>query len=80
MAAYAAAIAPDSEALGVSFTDGTVRIDLTGENISAVTVRCRGSVRVVRSDVTAQLSAKLRFTDEAFPKPSAAVREALEIE
>ena len=77
MADFAAAIAPDTETLGVRFSDGTVRIDLTGGSISAVTVRCQGSVRVVRSDVTAQLSAKLRFTDEAFPEPSAAVREAL---
>ncbi len=79
MADYAAAIAPDSESLGIRFTDGTVRIDLTGESISAVTIRCRGTVRVVRSDVSAQLSAKLRFTDNAFPEPDAAVREALEL-
>ena len=77
MAGFAAAIAPDSETLGVSFRDGTVRLDLRDGSVSDVSIQCRGSVQVVRSDVSAQLSAKLHFTDEAFPEPGTAVREAL---
>ena len=78
MSDFAAAIAPDVRTLDLSCESGSVRLDLTGDHISSISVQCRGSVRVVRSDVTAQLSARLNFAaDSVFPEPSAAVREAL---
>ncbi len=80
MAEFASLVAPDSRALSLSLTDGTVRLELRGGMLSALSLRVGGSVRVVRADIPASLSAQLDFDpDAAFRAPSSAVLSALEL-
>ena len=78
MAAFANLVAPDARALGLTADSGTVRLDVRRGQLSALSLRVAGSVRVVRADVAASVSAQLDFDpDAAFRAPSAAVLAAL---
>ena len=78
MESLAALIAPDIRSMELSAEQGSVRLELKDDTISSLYVQCKGSVRVVRADVPAALSARLGFDpDAAFAAPSAAVLSAL---
>ena len=78
MADFAAAIAPETQALGVVPTEGTVRLELRDDAITALSVQCKGTMRVVRTDISAAVSGRLTFDrDAAFPAPSEAALSAL---
>ena len=78
MADFAAAIAPETRSLGVTPTDGTVRLELRDDAISSLVVQCKGAMRVVRTDVPAAVSARLTFDrDAALDKPPETVVSAL---
>ncbi|MBQ9459446.1 MAG: hypothetical protein IJU66_05885 [Oscillospiraceae bacterium] len=77
MAEFAAAIAPETRTMGVSFTEGSVSLRLRSGAAESVTVQCRGTVRVVRMDVPATISARLTFGEKTFLMPSQKTLEAL---
>ncbi|MCR5826552.1 MAG: hypothetical protein K6G54_08285 [Oscillospiraceae bacterium] len=78
MDALVALIAPDARALGLVPTGGTARLDLRDGKLSALSLRVAGSVRVVRADVPASVTAQLDFDpDASFRTPSDAVLAAL---
>ncbi len=80
MAAFAAAIAPETKSMGLSLNEGTLRLELSGDKVYSLIIQCRGSVRVVRTDVSALLNAKLTFNENPFPEPSGRVLAALELD
>lgn len=78
MAEFAALIAPDIRSMEFTPAEGTVQLEIREGVASAILVQCKGSVRVVRLDVPAALSARLTFDrGAAFEAPSEAVLEAL---
>jgi hypothetical protein len=79
MQSFASLIAPAALDLGVSLQKGTVTLELRGGRFSGLRVSCSGSVRVVRTDINARLSAGLNFDDSAFVAPPAEVLEKLGI-
>ena len=80
MAEFVALVAPDARGMGLAATDGTVRLDVRDGTLAALTLRIAGSVRVVRSDIPASVSAQLDFDPDAeFRAPSPAVLAALNI-
>lgn len=78
MESLAALIAPDIRSMELSAEQGSVRLELRDDTFSSLYIQCKGSVRVVRADVPAALSARLDFDPDAvFAAPSAAVLSAL---
>lgn len=79
MAEFAALIAPETRTLELTSREGTIWLDLTADDmISSIYLQERGSVRVVRTDISAAFSARLLFDrDAAFRQPSADVLSAL---
>jgi len=78
MAEFAALIAPDADLLGLAMTDGAIRLDIRDGRLASLSLRVGGSVRVVRADIPASLSASLDFDpDAAFRTPTDAVLSAL---
>ena len=78
MAEFAALIAPDIRSMEFTPAEGTVQLEIRDGVASAILVQCKGSVRVVRLDVSAALSARLTFDrGAAFETPPDAVLEAL---
>ncbi len=78
MTELAGTIAPESRTLGVSFEEGTVRLDVADGEAVSLSVQCRGKVRVVRAEVPAAVGAKLTFAeDREFYTPPLNVRTAL---
>ena len=81
MTEFAALVAPETRALALTPGEGTIRLELTEEGLSSVLLQCKGSVRVVRSDVAAAFSARLILDrDAALRAPSAAVLSSLGLE
>lgn len=79
MARFAEAVAPEIATMDAAFAEGSVRLELKDDAVAAIAVQCKGSVRVVRTDVPASFSAHLSFHDEAFPQPAPKVLEALDL-
>ena len=80
LAEFAELAAPDTQSLGFSAEDGTVRLDIRGETLSAISIRCEGAMRMVLTDLPASVSARLEFDPgAAFRAPSDAVLAALEL-
>ncbi len=79
MAAFAEAIAPETQTLGSSLDEGSIRLELTGDaEASSITVQCKGTVRVVRADIPASVGAKLEFaSDDEFLAPTQRVLNTL---
>ena len=78
MAEFAALIAPDIRSMEFTPAEGTVQLEIRDGVASAILAQCKGSVRVVRFDVSAALSARLTFErGAAFETPPDAVLEAL---
>jgi len=55
-------IAPDTAALDLSYTSGTITARVTDGKIRAVSIACSGSLRVVVTDVPVSLSADIALT------------------
>lgn len=78
MTEIAGTIAPDTRALGISFEEGTLRLDIADGSATSLSVQCRGKVRVVRAEVPASVGAKLDFVEgRDFYNPPLSVRSAL---
>ncbi len=81
MTELAAAVAPETRTLGVSFEEGTLRLNTADGTGVSLAVQCQGRVRVVRAEVPASVEAKLSFTDGGnFSAPSKNVCRALGLE
>ena len=81
MTELAGTAVPETRALGVSFEEGEVRLELADDAVSSVEARCGGSVRVVGTDVPAEVRARLDFRREGgFPELSPRVRSVLGLE
>ena len=77
---FATLITSEADLSQVSFTDGSVSLLLRDDRLSELSVSCGGTIRVVRSDVDAAVSARLSFDPSAsFPTLPDAVREALKL-
>ncbi len=77
---FATLITSEADLSQVSFTDGSVSLLLRDDRLSELSVSCGGTIRVVRSDVDAAVSARLVFDPAAsFPALPAVVREALKL-
>ena len=77
---FVTVIAPDIDVRELNLTEGEAALTLTDGKITEASVRCGGTVRVVRSEIAAEVSASLSFEgDTAFPAVSAGVRDALEL-
>ena len=61
---FAAAIAPETKTLGLSLGEGTVRLDIRDGAASSIAVQCKGSLRVVRTDVPASVGAVMEFSED----------------
>lgn len=78
---FVAVIAPEADVRELDLTDGEAGLTLKDGKITEVSVRCGGTVRVVRSDVAAEVTASLSFDDAAaFPAVSAGVCDTLELQ
>ena len=77
MNSLAAVVAPETGKLDLSFTEGTLTVRLDNGNISEVSFRCAGNVKVVVLDTSASLSGTIRFTSQQVAIPDA-VRNALQ--
>ena len=73
----AAVVAPETSKLDLSFTEGTLTVRLDNGNISEVSFRCAGNVKVVVLDTSASLSGTIRFTSQQIAIPDA-VQSALQ--
>lgn len=58
------AIAPETEKMNISFTSGSVRIVMEGEQICRVEIGISGSVQAVLSKADASITAALDFTED----------------
>ena len=75
---FARIIASDADLAQTTFRDGSVTLVLQGDTLTQLTVKCSGTVRIVRRDVAANLSALFRFDAPGpFPVLSGAVETAL---
>ena len=75
---FARIIASDADLSQTTFRDGSVTLVLQGDTLTQLTVKCSGTVRIVRRDVAANLSALFRFDAPGpFPVLSEAVETAL---
>lgn len=78
---FAGAIAPETKTLGISFSEGTVRLDVRDGAASSISVQCKGRLRVVRTDVPASVSAYMEFgQDKPFLAPAQKTLSALGLE
>ena len=78
---FVAVIAPEADVRELDLADGEAGLTLKDGKITEVSVRCGGTVRVVRSDVAAEVTASLSFDDAAaFPAVSAGVCDTLELQ
>ncbi|MBO4914735.1 MAG: hypothetical protein J5449_05955, partial [Oscillospiraceae bacterium] len=78
MTQLAASVAPETKTLDISYDEGTLRLDMRGDEVSSLSLRCDGTLRVVRTDVPASIGAQLEFTkDETFFAPKQIVLDTL---
>lgn len=78
---FVAVIAPEADVRELNLTDGEADLTLKNGKITEVSVRCGGTVRVVRSDIAAEVTASLSVDDAAtFPAVSAGVCDTLELQ
>ena len=59
MAAVAQAIAPESKTLDIQFSSGSLEMELTGNNLTQITLSCSGTLHVVLADAPVTFSAEI---------------------
>lgn len=69
MAAAAKAIAPDIESLDIDFTEGSLEIVLSGNELSSITISCGGTLRLLLTDTGVSLSAVITPAGREFAVP-----------
>lgn len=78
MTQFAASIAPETKLLNISYEEGTLRLDVRDDEVQSITLQCRGTLRVVRTDVNASIGAQLSFAkDKTFFAPTQSTLSAL---
>ena len=70
----AAAIAPETSESDVSFDSGSLTVCVTRGELSSISFRCTGSVRVVVLDTAASLAGNIEFVDRDLTIPESAAR------
>ena len=76
MADIAAAIAPDTAKLDLTFTGGSLTVRVTDGRLIGLSFRCAGTVKVVELDISASISGDIEFTDSTLTLPES-VEQAL---
>ncbi|MBE7002897.1 MAG: hypothetical protein E7425_01250 [Ruminococcaceae bacterium] len=77
MSELAAVIAPETRSMGVSFTEGSIRLSVEDGAAKTISVDCAGGLRVVRTDVPASVGATFTFMDRKFFAPTQKTLDAL---
>ena len=81
MSEFARVIAPETGSMNIGFDSGSVTLTVRNDVVTDLAIRCRGTMHIVLTDVSASVSAHLAFDREAaFPQVPEKVLAALELE